>query len=59
MLKNLDQTVHLQSKKIQEWIGEERDYRGLQRVQVVLPVWPAHQPHHSPGETSVREPIVA
>ena len=38
---------------------EERDYKGLWRVQVALPVWSAHQPRRSPGETSVRGPIVA
>ena len=38
---------------------EERDYKGLQRAKVALPVWPAHQPRRSPGETSVRGPIVA
>ena len=32
---------------------KERDNKGLQRAQVALPVWPAHQPHRSPGETSV------
>ena len=32
---------------------------GLRRVQVALPVWPANQRRHSPGETSVRGPIVA
>ena len=38
---------------------EERDYKGLQRARVALPVWPAHQPHRFPGETSVPGPIVA
>ena len=38
---------------------EERDYKGLWRAQAALPVWPAHQPCRSPGETSVRGPIVA
>ena len=37
---------------------DTRDKRS-KRVQVALPVWPAHQPRRSPGETSVREPIVA
>ena len=32
---------------------------GVQRAQVALPVWPAHQPRRSPGETSVRGPIAA
>ena len=39
--------------------GYERDYKGLQRAQAALPVWQAHQLHRSPGETSVRGPIVA
>ena len=38
---------------------EERDYKGLQRAQVAFHVWPAHQSRRSPGETSVRGPIVA
>ena len=33
--------------------------KGLQRARVALPVWPAHYPRGSPGETSVRGPIVA
>ena len=59
MSKNLDETVRLQSEKKQEWIREMRDYKGLQRVQVSHHVWPAHQLRRSPGETSVRGPIVA
>ena len=62
MSKNLDETVHLQSEKKEESIREirgERDYKGLQRAQVALPVWPAHWPRRSPGETSVQGPIVA
>ena len=55
MSKNVDETVRLQSEKS----GYERDYKRLQRVQVALPVWPAHQPRRSPGEASVRGPIVA
>ena len=35
---------------------EERDFKGLQRAQVVLPVWP---PHCSLGKMSVQGPIVA
>ena len=59
MSKNFNETVCLQSEKREEWIREEeRDYKGLRRVQVALPVWPAHQLHRSPGETSVRGPIV-
>ena len=38
---------------------KERDYRGLQKARVALPVWPAHQPHCSSGETSVRGPVAA
>ena len=59
--KNLDETVRLQSEKREEWIREIRGERlqGMQRAQVALPVWPAHQPRRSPGETSVRGPIVA
>ena len=37
---------------------EERDYKGLQRAQVALPVWPAQQPRRYPGVSSVRGPIV-
>ena len=39
-------------------IEKERDYKELQRTQEALSVWPAHQPRRSPGETSVRGPIV-
>ena len=39
--------------------SEEKNYKGLQRAQVALPVWPAHQSRRSPRETSVRGPIVA
>ena len=62
MSKNLDETVRLQSEKRQEWIREirgERSYKRLQRAQVALPVWPAHQPCRSPGETGVRGLIAA
>ena len=38
---------------------DERNYKGLQRACVALPVWPAHQPRGSAIETSVRGPIVA
>ena len=38
--------------------SKERDYKGLQRAQVALPVWPDHQPHRSPEGTSARRPIV-
>ena len=50
--KNFDETVRLQSER-------REDHKELQRARVVLPVWPAHQPRRSPGETSVRAPIVA
>ena len=46
MSKNLDETVRLQSEKREEWIQEIRG--------VVFPVWPAHQPRRSRGETNVR-----
>ena len=54
MSKNFDEKVRVQYQKRQEWIREmeERDYRGLQRARVALPVWPAHQPRRFPGETS-------
>ena len=61
MSKNFDETVRLQSEIRREWIRQvrgERDNKGLQRTQVAHPVWPAHQPRRSPGETSVRGPIV-
>ena len=32
---------------------DTRDYKGLRRAQVALPVRLAHQPCRSPGETSV------
>ena len=37
---------------------DKRDYKRLQRAQVALPVWPAHQSRHSPEETSVPGLIV-
>ena len=59
MSKNLDETVRLQSEIRQAWIREIRgDYKGLQRAQAALPVWPAVQSRRSPGETSVRKLIV-
>ena len=61
--KNLDETVCLKSQNVRKEKSQyeryERDYKGLQRKQVTLLVWPAHQPCCSPGETSVRGPIVA
>ena len=59
MSKNLDETVRLQSEKREQWIREEKDYKGLQRAQVALPFWPAHQPRRFPGGMNVRGPIVA
>ena len=62
MSKKLDETVRLQSGKREKWIPEikgERDYKGLQRARVALPVRPAHQPRCSPAETSVQGSIVA
>ena len=59
--KNLDETVCLQSEKRQEWMREMRGER-LQEIAEdasSAPVWPAHQPRRSTGETSVRGPIVA
>ena len=53
MTKNLDETVREKTRV------DKRDFRGLQRAQVALPVWLGHQPRRSPGETSVRGPIVA
>ena len=38
---------------------EKRDYKGLQRVQVALPVWSANQLPRFLEETRAREPIVA
>ena len=60
MSKNFDETVRLQSEKTEEWILEIRgeSYKGLQRAQVALPVWPARQSRRSPGEMSVRGTIV-
>ena len=61
MSKNLDETVRLQSEKRREWIREVRRERlqGIAEGATVHPVWPAHWPRRSPGETSVRGPIVA
>ena len=58
--KNFDETVHLQSKKRQEWIREIRGERqqGIAQGVRVLPVWPAHQPRRSPREMSVQGHIV-
>ena len=58
MLKNIDETVRLQSEKRREWIREIRDYKGLLRAQVAHPIWPAHQPSRCTGETSIGGPIV-
>ena len=37
---------------------KERDYKGLRRVQVAYPVWPAHQLRRLLGGTSVLGPNV-
>ena len=60
-VKNLDETVRLQSKIRQEWIREIRGERlqGIAETQKALPVWLAHRPRHSPVEMNVRGPIVA
>ena len=58
--KNFDETVRLQSEKTEEWIREIRGER-LQEITEgasSAPLWPAHLPGRSPGETSVRGPIV-
>ena len=57
--KYLEDTVRLQSEKRREWIREVRGERLQGIAQVALPVWQARQPCRSPGETSVRGPIVA
>ena len=60
MSKNLDETIRLQFKKrVDTRDKRERDYKGLQRAQVALPIWPAHQPRSAAGETCVWGPIVA
>ena len=61
MSKYLEETVRLQSEKRREWIRDIRGDRlqGIAEAQVALPVWLARQPCRSPGETSVRGPIVA
>ena len=61
MSKNFDETVGLQSEKSEKWIREirgEREYKGLQRAQIALPVRPAVQPCRCPGETRVQGPNV-
>ena len=57
MSKNLNETVRLQSEKSGYERSEEGGYKGLERAQVALPVWLAHQPRRSPGETTVRDPL--
>ena len=60
MSKNFDETVRLQSEIRREWIQEVRGERlqGIAEGAGAHPVWPAHQPRRSPGETSVQGPIV-
>ena len=57
MLKNLDETVRLQSENREEWIREIK--KRIAEGTSSAPVWPAHQPIRWPGETSVQGPIVA
>ena len=60
MSKNLDETVRLQfEKKTRVDTRNKRDYKGLRRARVALPISPAHQPRRYSGETSVWGPIVA
>ena len=61
MSRNFDETVRLQSEIRREWIREIQGERlqGIAEGASSAPVWPAHQPGRSPGETSVRGPIVA
>ena len=53
MSKNLGETVRLQSEKRQEWIQEIRGKRLHRIARVALPVWIAHQPRRSLGESNV------
>ena len=59
--KYLEETVRLQFEIRREWIREIRGDRlqGIAEAQVALPVLLARQPCRSPGEMSVRGPIVA
>ena len=56
MSKNFDETVRLHSEIRREWIREIRGERlqGIAQGAGSAPCPPAHQPRHSPGETSVR-----
>ena len=61
MSKYFDEIVRLQSEIRREWIREIREERlhGIAEGASSTPVWLAHQPCRSAGETSVRGPIVA
>ena len=54
-----DSTPPVREKRISGYERYERDYKRLQRAQVAFPVRPAHLSRRSPGEMSVRGPIVA
>ena len=56
MSKNFDETTPpvRERRRVDTRDKEERDYKGSQRAQVALTVWPASQSGRSPGETSVR-----
>ena len=60
MSKNFDETVRLQSEIRREWIRQVRKEKlqGIAQGASRAPVWLAHQPRRSLGETSVRGPIV-
>ena len=60
MSKNLDETVRLRSEKKRraDTTDMRRETGDWWRAQVAFPVWPAHRPRRSPGEASVRGPIV-
>ena len=49
MSKNFDEIVRL--------LSEKRDYNGLQRARVALPVWPAHQPRRSREKRLSGDPL--
>ena len=60
MSNKLDETVRYRPRKDESGYerDEERNYKELHKALVALLIWPAHQPRLSPGETSVRGPIV-
>ena len=56
--KNLTRQYTSSPRKDKSGYGRsERDYKGLQRAQVALPVWPAHHPCHYPEETMSGDPL--